>query len=87
MAQNVGALDRYGRLFIGLTLLSFAFKNGLAIEGWHWLGLIGLAFLLTAFVQRCPAYALFGMSTREHFAQHKVRSDAASEMDDHSART
>ena len=35
MAQNVGALDRYARLFIGLTMLSFAFRNGLAIEGWH----------------------------------------------------
>jgi len=84
MSQNVGALDRYFRLFIGLTMLAFAFKNGPVIEGWRWLGLLGFVFVVTAFLQHCPAYALFGISTRERFVPQKT--DASSEMDDPGAR-
>ena len=86
MAQNVGALDRYARLFIGLTMLSFAFRNGLAIEGWHWLRLFGFAFLLTALLQRCPAYTLFGISTRDRLATQSIRPDTGPKLDDRHAR-
>ena len=85
MAQNVGALDRYARLFIGLTLLSFAFGNGLKIEGWHWLGLFGFVFLVTALLQSCPAYSLLGTSTRDRSATQRIHPDIGSEMDDRHA--
>lgn len=65
MKQNVGSLDKIVRVVIGLTLIAFAFQNGLTIEGWHWLGLIGFVPLLTAIFGTCPAYSLVGVSTCE----------------------
>ena len=57
MKTNVGTIDRFLRVIIGLGILGagFYFKN--------WLGLIGIVPLLTAFVGFCPAYLPFGLST------------------------
>ena len=33
-------------------------------SGWNWLGWIGVLPILTAVFGTCPAYALFGYSTR-----------------------
>ena len=49
MPINMGRLDQYVRIVLGLTLVAFAFKDGLYVEGWHWVGLLGFVFLLTAF--------------------------------------
>ena len=65
MSTNVGRLDQYVRIVLGLTLVAFAFKDGLSIEGWHWFGLLGFVLLLTAFFRICPVYSILGMSTRE----------------------
>jgi Protein of unknown function (DUF2892) len=65
MSTNIGRLDQYVRIVLGLTLVAFAFKDGLSIEGWHWFGLLGFVLLLTAFFRICPAYSVLGMSTRE----------------------
>ncbi|MGE0062702.1 MAG: DUF2892 domain-containing protein [Xanthobacteraceae bacterium] len=32
--------------------------------GWNWVGWIGVVPILTAFIGTCPAYSLFGWSTR-----------------------
>lgn len=60
MEKNVGSTDKVVRIVVGLAILSLLF----VLEGPNrWLGLIGLAPILTAVVGWCPAYSLFGMST------------------------
>jgi len=63
MSVNVGTLDQYARIVVGLALFAFAFQDGLAIQGWHWVGLIGLVLLATAFFRSCPIYRALGIST------------------------
>jgi hypothetical protein len=63
MSRNVGRIDQYVRIVVGLVLVAFAFQDGLSIQGWHWFGLAGFVLLLTAFFRSCPAYSAFGIST------------------------
>jgi hypothetical protein len=63
MSMNVGTIDQYVRIVVGLALVAYAFRDGVAIQGWHWAGLIGFVILLTAFFRRCPAYSMLGIST------------------------
>jgi hypothetical protein len=58
MKSNVGSIDRWARVVLGLAIVGagFDFKS--------WLGLIGLLPLGTALVGWCPAYLPFGISTR-----------------------
>jgi hypothetical protein len=65
MPVNVGTIDQYVRIVVGLALVAFAFQDGLSIQGWHWAGLLGLVMLVTAFFRSCPLYTAFGFSTRE----------------------
>jgi hypothetical protein len=65
MPVNVGTIDQHVRIVLGLALVAFALQDGLAIEGWHWAGLIGLVLLVTAFFKSCPLYTALGMSTSE----------------------
>jgi hypothetical protein len=64
MPVNVGSIDQYVRIVVGLALVAFAFQEGLSIQGWHWAGLIGLVLLATAFVKSCPLYTALGISSR-----------------------
>lgn len=68
MSMNIGKIDQYVRIVLGLALVAFAFQDGLSIQGWHWFGLVGFVLLLTAFFRSCPAYSLLGMSTCERQA-------------------
>lgn len=63
MPVNVSTIDQYVRIVVGLALVAYALQDGLSIQGWHWIGLIGLALLLTAFFKSCPLYTMFGYST------------------------
>jgi hypothetical protein len=63
MPVNVGTLDQYVRIVVGLALVAFAFQDGLSIQGWHWAGLIGLVLLATAFLKSCPLYTVMGISS------------------------
>lgn len=65
MSVNIGTIDQYVRIVVGLALVAFAFQDGTAIQGWHWIGLIGFVLLVTAFFKRCPLYQALGMSTCE----------------------
>jgi Inner membrane protein YgaP-like, transmembrane domain len=65
MSRNVGTIDQYVRIVVGLALVAFAFQDGLFIQGWHWVGLAGFVLLVTAFFRSCPAYSLLAISTRE----------------------
>lgn len=63
MPVNVGVIDQYVRIVLGLALFAFAFQDGLTFQGWHWVGLIGLVLLATAFFRSCPIYQVVGIST------------------------
>lgn len=65
MPVNVGTIDQYVRIVVGLALVAFALQDGLPIQGWHWVGLIGLVLLVTAFFRRCPFYTTLGLSSCE----------------------
>ena len=65
MTRNVGRIDQYVRIVAGFALVAFAFQDGLAIQGWHWLGLAGFVLLITAFFRSCPVYGVLEMSTCE----------------------
>jgi hypothetical protein len=54
MPVNVGSIDQYVRIVVGLALVAFAFQEGL----------IGLVLLATAFVKSCPLYTALGISSR-----------------------
>ena len=60
MNANMGTADRAIRFVVGLAILSLVF----VLEGnARWWGLVGLVPLLTSLAGRCPAYAIFGVST------------------------
>lgn len=65
MPRNVGRIDRYVRIVVGLALVAFAFQDGLSVQGWHWAGLTGFVLLATALFNSCPAYSVLGISTCE----------------------
>jgi membrane-associated protease RseP (regulator of RpoE activity) len=64
MAVNVGSFDRLARLILGAVLIAFALGYIAAGTGWNWVGWIGVIPILTALFGTCPAYSLFGWSTR-----------------------
>ncbi len=63
MPVNMGTIDQYVRIVLGLALIAYAFQNGLDIQGWHWVGLLGVVPLATAFFKSCPLYTALGIST------------------------
>ena len=64
MAVNVGSFDRLARLILGAVLIAFALGYFAPGMGWNWVGWIGVIPILTALFGTCPAYSLFGWSTR-----------------------
>jgi hypothetical protein len=63
MPVNVGTIDQYVRIVVGLALIAYALQNGLSIQGWHWVGLIGLVPLATGYFKSCPLYTVLGFSS------------------------
>ena len=63
MPANMGTIDQYVRIVLGLALMAYAFQDGLDIQGWHWVGLLGVVPLATAFFKSCPLYTALGIST------------------------
>ena len=60
MEQNIGLVDQWLRIIVGVALLSAVF---IAESAWRWLGLIGIAPLATAFASWCPLYSLLSISS------------------------
>ena len=58
--MNVGTVDRWIRIIVGLAVLSLIF---ILQDGIRWIGLVGLVPLLTGILGFCPLYALFHVST------------------------
>ena len=51
------------RIVLGLALIAYAFQDGIDIQGWHWVGLLGVVPLATAFFKSCPLYTVLGISS------------------------
>jgi sulfite exporter TauE/SafE len=64
MTVNVGTFDRIARIVVGVALIAFALGYIAPGISWSWVGWIGVLPILTAIFSTCPAYTLFGMSTR-----------------------
>jgi sulfite exporter TauE/SafE len=64
MTANVGTFDRIARIVIGLVLIAFALGYIAPGISWSWVGWIGVVPILTALFGTCPAYSVFGWSTR-----------------------
>lgn len=60
MEKNVGNLDKYIRIAVGLALLSFIFIWDSPAK---WFGLIGLVPILTAYINFCPLYSVLKINT------------------------
>ena len=56
--QNVGGIDRFLRLLVGLALIAMVFIG--PKTPWGWLGLIPL---VTGIFRSCPLYLPFGFNT------------------------
>ena len=62
MKKNVGQVDRWIRIIVGVALLSLIlFLSG----GIRWIGLIGLIPLITGLVGSCPLYSIFKINTNK----------------------
>ncbi len=58
MTKNVGSIDRWIRIAVGLGLLSLVFVGPQTL----W-GLVGLVPLVTGLARFCPAYRVAGLDT------------------------
>jgi uncharacterized membrane protein YfcA len=58
MKVNVGTIDRWIRIIVGIALIAAAVAG--SIGAW---GYIGIVPLLTGVFRICPAYSLLGMNT------------------------
>ena len=57
MKKNIGTLDRFLRILLGLAIIAYGVINH------SWLGAVGAVPLLTALIGFCPAYCPLGVST------------------------
>jgi len=64
MTVNMGMFDRVARVVVGVALLAFALDYLAPGTDWNWIGWIGVVPILTALLGNCPAYSVFGWSTR-----------------------
>lgn len=55
---NVGAIDRFARVLLGLALIALTLTGTIGVWGW-----IGVVPLLTAALGTCPLYSVLGLST------------------------
>ena len=65
MKKNIGSTDKILRIIAGLIII----VSGLIFKSW-W-GVIGLALILTAVINWCPAYVPLGISTCKLPAKEK----------------
>ena len=59
LPHNVGKIDKYARIGVGLALIGLAVTG--TIGAWGFIGILPLA---TGLLNTCPAYTLLGVDTR-----------------------
>ncbi|MCP5064372.1 MAG: DUF2892 domain-containing protein [Ignavibacteriae bacterium] len=57
MKKNVGSIDKYLRLVVGVAIGVVGYLNE------SWWGLVGIVPIMTGFISFCPAYFPFKLST------------------------
>lgn len=62
MKRNVGTVDQWIRIILGVALLSLLFFLS---GGIRWIGLIGLVPLITGIIGYCPIYSLLKINTNK----------------------
>jgi hypothetical protein len=65
MTRNVGLIDQYARIIIGLALIAYTLKDGSLGSGWLVAGTLGCVLIATAFFSYCPLYTWLGINTRQ----------------------
>lgn len=60
MKPNIGSVDRYARIILGLGLLSLLF---ILTGPVRYIGLAGIILIATGFMRYCPLYVPFGLRT------------------------
>lgn len=58
MSKNVGGVDKWARICVGIVLVILALTG--TVGTWGYLGIIPL---LTGVLNYCPAYRVFGIKT------------------------
>lgn len=58
MSKNVGGVDKWARICVGIVLVILALTG--TVGTWGYLGIIPL---LTGVLNHCPAYWVFGIKT------------------------
>ena len=64
MTRNMGRIDQFLRIVIGLALFAYTVKDGAIAAGGLTLGVVGVILIITAFFFYCPLYTVLGVSTR-----------------------
>lgn len=65
MKQNMGAIDRVIRIILAIVVLVLYLTGNITGTAAIILGIIAVIFFLTSLVGFCPAYVLFGISTKK----------------------
>ncbi|WP_155262662.1 MULTISPECIES: DUF2892 domain-containing protein [Bradyrhizobium] len=65
MTRNVGLIDQYVRIIIGLALIAYTLKDGSLGAGWLVAGTLGVVLIATAFLSYCPLYTFLAINTRQ----------------------
>ena len=65
MIRNVGKVDQYIRIVVGLAMIAFVFRTGAMDPIWPVFLTAAAILLATAFFSLCPLYTLLGWSTGE----------------------
>ncbi len=58
ISRNMGTVDKVARLVLGALLVVLALTGTIGVWGW-----LGLIFIVTAFLNFCPLYRVFGFKT------------------------
>jgi DUF2892 family protein len=66
MTRNLGRIDQFIRVIVGLALFAYVFKDGTANATWSYYIPVALILIVTAFFSFCPLYTLRGRSTASH---------------------
>lgn len=65
MKRNVGRLDQFIRIFVGMALIAYVFKDGALTPYWWLFAVVGAVFLVTAALSYCPIYSVFNFTSRD----------------------
>lgn len=69
MTRNVGRIDQFIRMVVGLVIIAYMFKDGAINSMWPVFIPIALIMIGTAFFSFCPLYAVVGWNTAKRSAR------------------